>query len=283
MMKTTYTPAARPASTPSRRPKSALSLWAGDSATMLRRNLKHKLRYPSMTVILVGMPVVFLLLFVYVLGDTLGAGLDGPSGGRAEYVDYVTPGIILITAAAVAQGTAISVAMDTTGGIIARFRTMAISRASVLTGHVLGAMIQTMLAIAVVTVVALLIGFRPNATPAEWIAAIGVLAMVSWALTWLTVALGMVSDTVETASNLPMPLLLLPFFSSGFVPTDSMPTVLRWFAEYQPFTPFIETIRGLLMGTPIGNSAVLAVAWCIGITLVGFFWALALYNRDPAR
>lgn len=185
--------------------------------------------------------------------------------------------------AAVAQGTAISVAMDTTGGIIARFRTMAISHASVLTGHVLGAMIQTMLAIAVVTVVALLIGFRPNATPAEWIAAIGVLAMVSWALTWLTVALGMVSDSVETASNLPMPLLLLPFFGSGFVPTDTMPAGVRLFAEYQPFTPVIETLRGLLMGTPIGNSAVLVVAWCIGITLLGFLWSRALYNRDPAR
>jgi ABC-2 type transport system permease protein len=260
----------------------ALSLWVGDSRTMLSRDLRHMIRYPSMTLLLVGMPVILLLLFVYVLGGTLGAGLGGPSGGRAEYADYVTPGIILITVAAVAQGTAISVAMDTTGGIIARFRTMAISRASVLTGHVLGAMVQTMLAIAVVTVAALLIGFRPNATPAEWIAAIGVLAMISWALTWLTVALGMVSDSVETASNLPMPLLLLPFFGSGFVPTDSMPPVLHAFAEYQPFTPFIETIRGLLMGTPIGNSAVLTVAWCIAITLVGFFWSRALFNRDPA-
>jgi len=283
MMKATDAPAARPGTTTSRRPKGDLSLWVGDSATMLRRNLKHMLRYPSMTLILVGMPVVFLLLFVYVLGDTLGAGLAGPSGGRAEYADYVTPGIILITVAAVAQGTAISVAMDTTGGIVARFRTMAISRASVLTGHVLGAMIQTMLAVAVITFVALLIGFRPNATPAEWMATIGVLAMVSWALTWLTVALGMVSDSVETASNLPMPLLLLPFFGSGFVPTDSMPTVLRWFAEYQPFTPFIETIRGLLMGTAIGNSALLAVAWCAVITLVGFLWARAQFNRNTAK
>lgn len=283
MMRTTDTPAARPASISSRRPESALSLWAVDSATMLRRQLRHMLRYPSMTLILVGMPVVFLLLFVYVFGATLGAGLGGPSGGRAEYADYVTPGIILITVAAVAQGTAISVAMDMTGGIVARFRTMAISRASVLTGHVLGAMIQTMLAVAVVTGAALLIGFRPNATLTEWIAAVGVLAMVSWALTWLTVALGMVSESVETASNLPMPLLLLPFFGSGFVPTDSMPTVLRWFAEYQPFTPFIETLRGLLLGTEIGDSAMLAVGWCIVITLVGFFWARALYNRDPAR
>ena len=260
-----------------------LTLWVGDSATMLRRNLKHMLRYPSMTLLLIFIPVVFLLLFVYVLGGTLGAGLGGPSGDRAEYVDYVAPGIILITVAAVAQGTAISVAMDMTGGIIARFRTMAISRASVLTGHVLGAMIQTTLAIAVVVGVALLIGFRPTAGPAEWIAAIGVLAMLTWALTWLTVALGLVSESVETASNLPMPLILLPFFGSGFVPTNSMPAALRWFAEYQPFTPVIETLRGLLMGTPTGNSAIISVAWCAAITLVGYLWAKKLYNRDPAR
>lgn len=260
-----------------------LSLWVSDSATMLRRNLRHMLRYPSMTVILVGMPVVFLLLFVYVFGGTLGAGLGGLSGGRAEYADYVTPGIILITVAAVAQGTAISIAMDMTGGIIARFRTMAISRASVLTGHVLGAMIQTMLAVAVVVGVALLVGFRPTAGPAGWIGAIGVIAMVSWALTWLTVALGLVTKSVETASNLPMPLVFLPFLGSGFVPTDTMPAGVRLFAEYQPFTPVIETLRGLLMGSPIGNSAVLAVAWCAAITLVGFLWSRALFDRDPAR
>lgn len=263
---------------------STLSLWVSDSTTMLRRQLRHMLRYPSMTLILVGLPVVFLLLFVYVFGATLGDGLGGPSGGRAEYVNYVTPGILLITVAAVSQGTAISVAMDMTGGIIARFRTMSISRASVLTGHVLGAMIQTMLAIAVVIGVALLIGFRPSAGPVEWLAAIGVLAMISWALTWLTVALGLVTKSVETASNLPMPLVFLPFLGSGFVPTDSMPAALRWFAEYQPFTPIIETLRGLLLGTPIGNSAVIAaIAWCVGITLVGFLWARALFNRDPAR
>lgn len=261
-----------------------LSLWVSDSATMLRRQLRHMLRYPSMTLILIGMPVVFLLLFVYVFGSTLGDGLDGPSGGRAEYVDYVTPGILLITVAAVSQGTAISVAMDMTGGIISRFRTMSISRASVLTSHVLGAMIQTMLAIAVVIGVALFIGFRPSAGPVEWIAAIGVLAMVCWALTWLTVALGLVTKSVETASNLPMPLVFLPFLGSGFVPTDTMPAGLRLFAEYQPFTPIIETIRGLLLGTPIGSSAVFAaVAWCVGITLVGFLCARALFNRDPVR
>jgi ABC-2 type transport system permease protein len=261
---------------------STFSLWVGDSATMLRRQLRHMLRYPSMTVILVGMPVVFLLLFVYVFGGTLGAGL-GVSGGRAAYADYVAPGIILLTVAAVAQGTAISVAMDMTGGIIDRFRTMAISRASVLTGHVLGAMIQTAIAVAVVVGVALLVGFRPTAGSLEWIAAIGVLAMVSWAITWLTVALGLSTKSVETASNLPMPLILLPFLGSGFVPTDTMPTVVRLFAEYQPFTPIIETVRGLLMGTPIGNNAIISVAWCAAISLVGFLWARAAYNRRAAR
>jgi len=144
---------------------SNLSLWAGDSATMLRRQLRRRLRQPSFTVLLVGEPIVLLLVFVYVFGRTLGVGLGDLSDGRAAYVDYVTPGIILLTVAFVALGTPISLAMDMTEGIIARFRTMAISRASVLTGHVLGAMIQTMLSIAVVVAVALLIGWRPTAGP----------------------------------------------------------------------------------------------------------------------
>ena len=264
---------------------STLTYAVTDSATMLRRQLRHMLRYPSMTLMLAGLPIVLLLLFVYVFGGTLGAGLGGfsggLSGGRGDYVNYVTPGIMLITVASAAQGTAISVAMDMTEGIIARFRTMAIARVSVLTGHVLGSMIQTMLSLAVVTAVALLVGFRPTADLADWIAAVGVVAMTALALTWLSVALGMVSKSVETASNLPMPLMLLPFLGSGFVPTDSMPAGMRWFAEHQPFTPIMETLRGLLMGTPIGNSGVLAVAWSVGLGLAGYLWAKRLYNRDP--
>ena len=262
---------------------STLSYAVRDSTTMLRRNLLHMRRYPSMTLLLAGMPVVFLLLFVYVFGGTMGAGLGGPSGGRADYVNYVVPGILLMTVAAAAQGTAISIAMDMTEGIIGRFRTMAISRASVLTGHVVGSMTQTMLSLLVVLGVALLVGFRPAAGVLAWIAAIGVLAMVTFSLTWLCVALGLVTKSVETASNLPMPLTLLPFFGSGFVPTDSMPTGLRQFAEYQPFTSIIETLRGLLMGDPIGTNAVIAIAWCAGIALVGYLWAKKLFNRDPAR
>jgi ABC-2 type transport system permease protein len=262
---------------------STLSYAVTDSATMLRRNLRHMLRYPSMTLMLVGLPVIFLLLFVYVFGGTLGAGLGGGSGGRAAYVNYVAPGIILLTVAAVAQGTAVSVAVDMTEGIIARFRTMAIWRPSVLTGHVIGSMIQGMLSIAVVVGVALLTGFRPTAAPAAWMAAIGVLAMITFALTWLSVALGLAAKTVEAASNTPMFLILLPFLGSGFVPTRSMPAGLRWFAEYQPFTPVTETLRGLLLGTPIGDNAMISAAWCAGIALLAYLWAKRLFNRHPVR
>lgn len=171
--------------------------------------------------------------------------------------------------------------MDMTEGIIARFRTMAISRASALTGHVAGGMIQTLVSLAVVTGVALLTGFRPTAGPVRWIAAIGVLAMIALALTWLSVALGLVTKSLETASNLPMPLMLLPFLGSGFVPAGPMPAGLRWFAEHQPFTPIIETLRELLMGTPIGTNAAIAAAWCAGITLFGYLWAKTLSTANP--
>jgi ABC-2 type transport system permease protein len=250
---------------------------------MLRRNFKHMVRYPSLSLLVVGLPVILLLLFVYVFGGTLGAGLGAMSGGRAAYVNYVTPGIILVAVAGVAQGTAIAVSMDMADGIIARFRTMGISRGAVLTGHVLGSTIQTLLGLAAVIGVALAVGFRPHAGPVEWIAVAGVLAMITLAITWLSVALGLLAKSVESASNLPMPLMLLVFVGSGFVPTDSMPAALRWFAQYQPFTPVIETLRGLVMGTAIGHDAVLAAAWCALIGFVGYRWAMRLYNRDPSR
>jgi ABC-2 type transport system permease protein len=252
-----------------------------DSATMLRRNLRHAVRYPSMSVSVVAMPVIFLMLFVYVFGGTLGAGLHGAPGGR--YVDYVVPGIVVLTAATASMSTAVSVCVDMTEGIVARFRTMAISRASLLTGHVAGSMILTMLSMGFVIGAALLMGFRPTAGPVRWIAAVGVLAMLTLALTWLAVALGMVARSPESASSLPLPLMLLPFLGSGFVPASSMSAGVRWFAENQPFTPIIETLRGLLTGTPIGHSAVLAVAWCAGITLAGYLWARAAFNRGPVR
>jgi ABC-2 type transport system permease protein len=252
-----------------------------DTATMLRRNLRRVTRYPVAPAIIVGIPVVILLLFVYVFGDTMGAGLGGSAADRAGYANYVTPGIILIAIAGSTQGTAISVAMDMSEGIMARFRTMAIARLSVLNGHVVSNLIQIMLGLAVVVGVALLVGFRPTAGPIEWLSAVGLLTLVALALTWLSVAFGLVAKTVEGASNLPMPLILLPFLGSGFVPTEGMPAGLRWFAEYQPFTPIMDTLRGLLLGTPIGTSGAIAVAWCLGMLLAGYAWARKLYDRDP--
>jgi ABC-2 type transport system permease protein len=158
---------------------------------------------------------------------------------------------------------------------------MAIARASVLAGHVIGSVIQTMLAVAVVLGVVLLIGFRPTTGPVAWLAAIGLLALTALAITWLSVALGLSTKSVETASNLPMFLILLPFLSSGFVPTDSMPDGLSWVAENQPFTPIIDTLRGLLLGTTIRNSGELAVGWCVAISLAVYLWAMKLYERPP--
>ncbi|GAA1707786.1 ABC transporter permease [Fodinicola feengrottensis] len=258
---------------------STLSYAVSDSTTMLRRSIRRIVRYPSMTLLLVGMPIVFLLLFVYVFGGTLGAGLGG---ARADYLTYVVPGILLMAIASACQGTAISVAMDMTEGIVARFRTMAISRASVLTGHVLGNIAQSVVSLAIVLGVAILLGFRPAASPLGWLAATGMAVLVILALTWLCVALGLVTKSVETASNLPMPLTFLPFLGSGFVPTTSMPAGLRWFAQYQPFTPIIETFRGLLMGTAVGGTALIAITWCAVIGLAGYLWAKKLYNRDPS-
>jgi ABC-2 type transport system permease protein len=224
-----------------------------------------------------------LLLFVYVFGGTMGAGLGAAVGGRGAYVNYVTPGILLVALAGVAQGTAIAVSMDIADGITARFRTMGISRGAVLTGHVLGGTILTVLGLALVVGVAMAIGFRPNADASEWVAAAGMLAMVAVAITWLSVALGLRAGSVEAASNLPMPLMLLVFVGSGFVPTGSMPAGVRGFADYQPFTAVAETLRGLLMGTPIGHNGVLAVGWCALIGFAGYRWARRLYDRDPTR
>ena len=261
----------------------AASYVVADSLTMFRRNLLRMRRYPSMTLLLMGMPILFLLLFVYVFGGTLGAGLpvDATSGGlgRSAYLGYVTPAIMLIAATSAAQGTAITVAMDRAEGIIARFRTMAIAQNSVLTGHVLGSVVQSLIAVAAVFGVSVLVGFRPTAGPLGWIALVGIFAFIAFALTWLCVALGLAAKTVEGASNTPNLLVLLPFLSSGFVPVDSMPTGLAWVAEHQPFTPMIDAIRGLLKGQAQVPTLVLAVAWCLVIGGAGYLWSRKLFRR----
>jgi ABC-2 type transport system permease protein len=233
-----------------------------DSATMLRRSLRRMRRYPSLTFFIAGLPVVLLLLFVYVFGGALGAGLGTPgttiglgdsAAGREAYIAYVIPGIFLMTVVGVGQGTAITVAMDMTAGIVARFRTMAIARTAVLAGHVIGSVIQAGL------------------------------ALVAFAVSWLSVAMGMATGSVETASNLPMILILFLFLSSAFVPTASMPDPLRWFAEHQPFTPITETLRSLLFGAPLGDNGVVALAWCVAVSILAALWARRLYERSPVR
>jgi ABC-2 type transport system permease protein len=262
---------------------STLAYTVSDSTTMLRRNLRRLQRYPSMTLLLIGMPIVFLLLFVYVFGGQLSHGLDSPLAGghtgRAGYLNYVTPGILLMTVAAAVQGTAIVVAMDMTGGIIDRFRTMAIARSAVLTGHVLASLIQALVGLGIVLGVAVALGFRPQAGVLDWLGAIGLLTLFSFALIWLATALGLAAKSVETASNTPMFLTLLPFLGSGFVVLATLPTGLEQFARYQPFTPVTETLRGLLTGTPIGANAAGAIAWSVGIALVSYLWARHLYTH----
>jgi len=266
---------------------STLALTVSDSTTLLRRNLRRLRRYPSLTLLLIGMPIVFLLLFVYVFGGQLSHGLSaaqsGGHAGRAGYLSYVTPGILLMTVAAAVQGTAIVVAMDMTGGIVDRFRTMSIARSAVLTGHVLASLIQTLLSLVIVLAVALALGFRPNAGPLEWLAALGLLALFALALIWLAVALGLAAKSVETASNTPMFLTLLPFLGSGFVVLASLPAGLRQFATYQPFSPLTQTLRGLLIGTPIGHEWIGALAWSVGIAAASYLWARHLYERRRPR
>jgi ABC-2 type transport system permease protein len=261
---------------------STLNLAVRDASTMLRRNLLHARRYPSLTLNLLLTPVVLMLLFVYLLGDVMSAGLNG-TPDRGSYVAYLVPGILLMTIGGAALGTAVSVCTDMTEGIIARFRTMAIARGSVLFGHVAGGVLQVMISVVLVTGVGFAIGFRADASPLEWLAAAGLTLLVALALTWIAVGIGLSSPTAEGASNVGLPLMVLPFLGSAFVPVDSMPGWFRWFADYQPFTPFIETLRGLLLGTPIGHNGWLAVGWAVALTALGAWWSTSLFNRDPSQ
>jgi ABC-2 type transport system permease protein len=250
-----------------------------DSATMLRRDIRHSLRYLPLTLTVIGTPTIMLLLFNYFFGGTLGAGLDGAARG-GTYINYLVPGIIAMTVASGGEATAVSFVTDVSEGIIARFRTMAIARAAVLTGTVFGSLIRTLISASLVLGVALLMGFRPTADLASWIAALGVVALFTFGITWMCMAFGLVGKTPAGANSLSLIFLLLAFTSSAFVNTAAMPPAVRWFAEYQPFTPVIDTLRGLLLGTPIGDNAVLAVAWCVVLAAVGYLWARAIYNRN---
>ncbi|GGY20083.1 ABC transporter permease [Streptomyces djakartensis] len=259
-----------------------LSLALRDSATMLRRNLLHARRYPSLTLNLLLTPIVLLLLFVYVFGDVMSAGIGGGGADRSEYIAYLVPGILLMTIGGTLVGTAVSVSMDMTEGIIARFRTMAIHRGSVLIGHVISSVVQSVISVTLVGAVGVAIGFRStDATVLEWIAAFGLLALFALAFTWIAVGMGMVSPSAEAASNNALPLVFLPLISSAFVPVDAMPGWFQPIARYQPFTPAIETLRGLLLGTEIGDNWWITIVWCLGLAALGHRWSKAVFNRDP--
>jgi ABC-2 type transport system permease protein len=261
---------------------STLPLAVRDSSTMVRRNLLHARRYPSLTLNILLTPIVLLLLFVYVFGDVMSAGITGGGAERSTYIAYLVPGILLMTIGATPAGTAISVSVDMTEGITARFRTMAIHRGSVLIGHVVGSVLQALISVVLVGAVAVAIGFRStDATALEWLAAFGLLTLVATAFTWIAVGLGLASPNPEAASNNALPLILLPLISSAFVPIDAMPGWFQPIAEYQPFTPAIETLRGLLLGTAIGNDGWTTILWCLALTALGYRWSTSLFNRDP--
>lgn len=259
---------------------SSLSLAVRDSSTMLRRNLLHARRYPSLTLNLLLTPIMLLLLFVYIFGDVMSAGIGG--GSRSDYIAYLVPGLLLMTIGSTTIGTAVSVSNDMTEGIIARFRTMAIHRGAVLIGHVVSSVLQSIASVVLVGAVGVAIGFRStDATALEWLAAFGLLVLFALAFTWIAVGMGLISPNAEAASNNALPMILLPLLSSAFVPVEGMPGWFQPIAEYQPFTPAIETLRGLLLGTEIGNNGWLAVAWCVGLVVLGYFWSAAKFNSDP--
>ena len=260
---------------------STMSYALADSTTMLRRDLRHLARYPIMIIAYLGQPVFFLLMLVGVFGHTLGAGL-GTGSGFVKYADYVSPAIILITVNFGCTTTALNVSNDMTAGVMDRFRTMAIWRSSILVGHVLEAMIRTMASIAVVTLLSLALGFRPTAGLVAWLAIIGLSALFTFALTWLVVAFCLATKSLEGANSLTLPLQFLPFLSSAFVPAASMPAGVSWFADKQPLTPIINTLRGLLVSRPIGNDGLIAVAWCVGIALIGYVWSKRSFSKQSS-
>jgi ABC-2 type transport system permease protein len=219
------------------------------------------------------LPVILMLLFVYLFGGAIDTG--------GAYVTYVVPGVLLLCAGFGAAGTAISVTTDLTNGVVERLRTMDVSATAIIGGHVVASVVRNMVATVLVLGVAVAIGFRPAVDPLRWLAAAGVLLLFLLAVSWLSAAFGLLARTPEAASGFTFLVMFLPYPSSAFVPVETMPAWLRPVAEHQPITPVIETVRGLLMGTPIGNNAVIALAWCVGLALAGFLWARSAFNREP--
>ena len=243
-----------------------------DTATLTGRSLRHILRSPDTIVTTALMPIAFLLLFTFVLGGAIDVG-------DAAYVDYLLPGILLITVASGIAYTAYRLFLDLQGGIVERFQSMPIARSSVLWAHVLTSIVANLVSLAVVVGAALLMGFRPRAGVLEWLAVVGILVLFTLALTWVAVIAGLSAKTVDGASAFSYPLILLPFISSAFVPTESMPGPVRWFAEHQPVTSIVDALRALLTGEAVGIDLWIALAWMVGILAVAAAVATALYRR----
>ena len=260
----------------------AFSYALRDTATMLRRDAQHSLRYLPMTLSGIGTPVIMMLMFNYFFGGALGAGLSSATHG--SYINYLAPGILAMTVASGCATTAIALVTDLNENIVTRFRTMAIFQGAVLAGQALGSLVRTLLSMALVLVVALLLGFRPTTDPLAWVAALGVVALFTFGVTWRGIVLGLVGKTPAGANSMSLIFLLLSFTSSAFVRTDTMPTAVRWYAEYQPFTPVTNALRGLLLGTPVSmETLALAIGWSVGLALLGYILARLAYRRLAAR
>ncbi|MBS1699141.1 MAG: ABC transporter permease [Actinobacteria bacterium] len=244
-----------------------------DTGTLTGRSLTHILRSPDTIITTAVTPIALMLLFVYVLGGAIHTGSD------QSYIDYMLPGILLITIASGIAYTSYRLFLDLQGGIFERFQSMPIARSSVLWAHVLTSVVANIVSVAIVVGVALLMGFRTGASVGAWLAVAGILILFTLSLTWLAVIAGLSAKTVDGASAFSYPLIFLPFISSAFVPTSSMPGPVAWFAEYQPVTSIVNTIRALFAGTPVGSSIWVALAWMVGILVVAYVAAIAIYRK----
>ncbi|MGG0717675.1 ABC transporter permease [Robertmurraya massiliosenegalensis] len=246
--------------------------WAlSDGWTMSHRSLKHIFREPESLLMAIGLPVAIMVMFVYIFGGAIQTG--------TEYVNYVVPGVIITCAGFGSSLIAISVTQDMVGGLFERLRSMPLHPSSLMVGHVTGGYIRNAIATTMIFLVAFLIGFRPNAGFIDWLGIIGLLSLFMLSLNWLFVAMGLMAKSVETANAVTFPMLFLPYVSSAFVPTETMPSWLHAFAEYQPMTPLIETVRGLLIGTPIGNNLLLSIFWFGSLLIISFSISVAIFNR----
>ena len=246
--------------------------FAGDTAVLTGRSLRHILRSPDTIITTAVTPVAIMILFVFVFGGAIDTG-------SYSYIDYMLPGILLITIASGIAYTAYRLFMDMQGGIFERFQSMPIARSSALWAHVLTSLVANAISLAVVVGVGFVMGFRTGAGVLAWLAVAGILLLFTLALTWLAVVAGLSAKTVDGASAFSYPLIFLPFISSAFVPTETMPPVVAWFAENQPVTPIVNTIRDLFAQQPVGHDIWIALAWCVGILVVAYLLAMSIYRR----